>query len=187
MYEDVILETKDIILKKARFEDWQDMLENLWRHPESAKYMLWEPTFTEEDAKDRMNRSISYQQKAKYGLFMYEKASGRAIGFAGMRETEPGVYDETGIAIGPNYVGKGYGKQALLALLKEAFEVCGADRFTASCRTQNIISHNLQMVCGFEFTHFEDQTDPRDGSPYVLEHNVLTREKYFEMIRAGKI
>lgn len=51
-YFDVKLETKDLILKKAEFEDWKTIYYNLWRHKESAKYMLWQPTETDEDAKD---------------------------------------------------------------------------------------------------------------------------------------
>ena len=56
-YSDVKLETKDLILKKAEFEDWKTIYYNLWRHKESAKYMLWQPTETDEDAKDRMKRT----------------------------------------------------------------------------------------------------------------------------------
>ena len=36
-YSDVKLETKDLILKKAEFEDWKTIYYNLWRHKESAK------------------------------------------------------------------------------------------------------------------------------------------------------
>ena len=87
-YSDVKLETKDLILKKAEFEDWKTIYYNLWRHKESAKYMLWQPTETDEDAKDRMKRTIAFEEKPenKYALFVYLKKTGEAIGFAGMRE-----------------------------------------------------------------------------------------------------
>ena len=62
-YSDVKLETKDLILKKAEFEDWKTIYHNLWRHEESAKYMLWQPTETDEDAKDRMKRTIAFEEK----------------------------------------------------------------------------------------------------------------------------
>ena len=69
-YFDVKLETKDLILKKAEFEDWKTIYYNLWRHKESAKYMLWQPTETDEDAKDRMKRTIAFEEKPenKYAL-----------------------------------------------------------------------------------------------------------------------
>lgn len=74
-YSDVKLETKDLILKKAEFEDWKTIYYNLWRHKESAKYMLWQPTETDEDAKDRMKRTIAFEEKPenKYALFVYLK------------------------------------------------------------------------------------------------------------------
>ncbi len=36
-----------------------------------------------------------------------EKGSGQAIGFAGVEEIELHIYHETGIARGPEYVGRG--------------------------------------------------------------------------------
>ena len=44
----------------------------------------------------------------------------KAIGFAGMKEIEPGVFEDTGIAVGPDYVGKGYGTEILSAFIEEA-------------------------------------------------------------------
>ena len=135
-YFDVKLETKDLILKKAEFEDWKTIYYNLWRHKESAKYMLWQPTETDEDAKDRMKRTIAFEEKPenKYALFVYLKKTGEAIGFAGMRELERGIYEETGIALGPEFVRKGYGRQILTALLEEAGKL-GAKEFHACNRT----------------------------------------------------
>lgn len=169
-YSNLVIETKDLYLKKAQFQDWKDIYQNLWCHDESAKYMLWEPTKSEKDAIARMEKTVQFQKANKYALLIYEKESGQAIGFAGMKEIEPGVYEDTGVAFGPAFTGKGYGTQVLNAFLEEA-KKSGAHTFVASCRTQNIASHNLQMKCGFEFSHFEDRIDPRDDSAYVLEFN----------------
>lgn len=171
-YSNISLETKDLILKKAVQKDWLDMYENLWRHAESAKYMLWNVTSSKEDAIARMERTIDFEKKEKYALLVYEKPAGHAIGFAGMRETEPGVYEETGVALGPDYTGKGYGKQILNALVDEAFNHCKADKFIACCRSTNIASRNLQLSCGFSFSHSEEKVDPRNGEKYVMEYYV---------------
>lgn len=170
-YRNVVIETKDLLLKKAKFEDWYDMYHNLWKHKDSAKYMLWNPTTSEEEAKERMERTIEFEKKEKYALLVYEKASDHAIGFAGMREEHPGVYVETGVALGPDYVGRGYGKQILNALTKEAFTNGKAHKFVAACRTKNIASHNLQMSCGFVFSHTMEKKDPRNDEDYTLEYN----------------
>ena len=156
-YSDVKLETKDLILKKAEFEDWKTIYYNLWRHKESAKYMLWQPTETDEDAKDRMKRTIAFEEKPenKYALFVYLKKTGEAIGFAGMRELEPG-----------------YGRQILTALLEEAGKL-GAKEFHACNRTGNAASRALQLSCGFVFDSLsEEKTDPSTGETYVLENHI---------------
>ena len=174
-YSDVKLETKDLILKKAEFEDWKTIYYNLWRHKESAKYMLWQPTETDEDAKDRMKRTIAFEEKPenKYALFVYLKKTGEAIGFAGMRELEPGIYEETGIALGPEFVQKGYGRQILTTLLEEAGQL-GAKEFHACNRIGNAASRVLQLSCGFVFDSLsEEKTDPRTGETYVLENHIF--------------
>ena len=162
------LETADLTLKKPIFEDWKDIYHNLWRHSESARHMLWEVVESEQAAMERMRRTIDFQKRNKYAFLIYEKKTNRAIGFAGMKEVELGVYEDTGVALGPEYVGKGYGTQVLNALVEEARRV-GARRFIASCRKANIASHNLQVRCGFVFSCEKERIDPRDGQPYVLE------------------
>lgn len=170
-YSHIRIETKDLLLKKAEFDDWEDLYKNLWCHEESARYMLWKVTTNEEDAKIRIKKTIDFEKKEKYAFIVYLKETNEAIGFAGMQEQEPGIYEETGIAIGPSFVGKGYGKQILNALIDEA-RALGAKEFEASNRVKNIASHNLQQSCGFEFDHYsEEKEDPRTGEKYVLAIN----------------
>lgn len=45
----MILESEDIKLEKAKYEDWKDMYRNVWSHPETAKYMEWSVTTNEEE------------------------------------------------------------------------------------------------------------------------------------------
>lgn len=111
-----MLETKDLILKKADFTDWKSIYKNLWSHAESAKYMLWRPIHTKEEAQARMHKNITCMMHNELAWFVYEKRSNEAIGFAGMEKIDCNVYKDTDIAIGPQYTRKGYGKQILQAL-----------------------------------------------------------------------
>ena len=113
-----MLETKDLILDKGKLSDWKDMYENVWSRPESARYMFWNLTASEEDAKARMERTIACQ-KSHESWTIYEKKSGRAIGFAGVHSPEPGVAEERGICLGPDYFRLGYGEQILRLLIDE--------------------------------------------------------------------
>lgn len=103
------METDDIVLRKAKFEDWESMYKNVWSRPETARYMQWQITKTEESAKERIKKAITYQ-KTHDTYFIYEKKHNQAIGFAGVEEISPHIFQDTGIALGPEYAGKGLGK-----------------------------------------------------------------------------
>ena len=170
----VEIETEDLFLKKAEFDDWEDMFENIWRHEESAQYMLWTTIKTEDKARERMRRVMEWQ-KNHLEYLIYEKKSGQAIGFAGMEEVEARSYKDTGIAIGPEFVGQGYGKQILTALVKESFLVRGAEKFICSCRSENTASKKMLLSCGFMYCYSENRVDRRNGKDYILEFYELSK------------
>ena len=162
-----MLETKDLILAKAKFSDWEDMYRNVWSRPESAKYMIWRVTTSESDAKERILRVIQYQEKHEEYL-VYEKSGGKAIGFAGVEEFAPQAWQETGICLGPDYVGKGYGKQILQCLMEYCKTAYHAEEFAYSAREKNEAAHRLAESMGFCRIGSELREDRRDGSRYTL-------------------
>ncbi len=161
------MESKDIILRKASYEDWKALYQNVWSREETARYMYWRVTTSEEDAKERIYKTIEYQKDHDTYL-VCDKKSGEAIGFAGVRETEPYIYHETGIALGPEYVGKGYGKQ-ILQLLLEHCRSLGGEVFYYSARAKNTASKALALSCGFTYQYSEPKIDLRNGESYELE------------------
>lgn len=163
------VQTRDLVLKKAVFEDWCAIWQNLWRHESAAKYMLWAPTLTEEAAMDRMHRTLAHQAKNKHTYLVYEKATGTPIGFAGMMQIAPDAWEDTGVALGPDYQRRGYGSQILAYLKELAFLEPGCKRFVCSCRSENEASRRTLLKGGLQYTHSELRTDPRDGSAYTLE------------------
>ncbi len=71
-------------------------------------------------------------------------SSGTPIGWAGITQTAPRVYEDTGICLGPGYVGRGLGKQIV--------------------RAQSL---------GFTLIGSKPKTDARNGYPYnVLEYSL---------------
>ena len=166
----VQLETADLILKKAVFEDWELLFRNITGRAESAKYMLWKPDENEEAAKARMLRTIEFEKKEKYAFLVYLKSSMEPIGFAAMREAEPGVFEEMGIAVGPEYVQHGYGTQIVNTFCKEAFAQ-GATEFRASYRVKNLACEKMLESCGFTFDYdSEEKTDPHTGETYIVRN-----------------
>ena len=168
-----MLETKDLILDKAGFEDWEAMYRNVWRHPESARYMKWRVTTDPADAPDRMRRTIEWQ-KVHDTYLVYLRSDGEAIGFAGVERTGPAVWEEAGVCLGPDYVGRGYGKQILQCLVDYAKSM-GAEEFVCFAREQNTASRALITSLGFARTGAEEKVDERDGSTYtnLIFHKAL--------------
>ena len=135
-----MIETESLILDKARFSDWIEMYRNVWSQPESARYMEWTITTSEEAAKIRIAKTIAFQKEHDTYL-VYEKTSGKAIGFAGVEKIAPYIYQEAGICLGPSYVGKGFGKQILQGLIQYCTEQFGAKEFKEPLKKAHIKRH----------------------------------------------
>lgn len=160
-------ETSDLLIRKATFEDTKDMYRNIWSRNESAKDMLWMPCISLEEAYVRMEKTIAYQQNhAAY--IICEKKSGEAIGFAGFTQVEHGIYEDTGIAFGPDYVGKGYGTQLMEVFCAFIFYQLNSKKIIYSCRNTNEASKRLALHCGFHYSHSKERIDARTGDVYQL-------------------
>ena len=162
-----MIETESLILDKARFSDWKEMYYNVWSQTESAKYMDWKITTSEENAKIRIMKTIAFQKEHDTYL-VYEKASGKAIGYAGVEQKELYTYQEAGICLGPNYVGKGFGKQILRGLIQYCKDEFAAKEFIYSTREENRASNLLAKSLGFTMVSSMPKTDIRDGHSYSL-------------------
>ncbi len=169
-----MLETQDLILAKGKPEDWRDMYRNVWSRPEAARYMKWSLSESEADAPARMERTVAFQKEHSGMYIVYEKATGQAIGFAGVRKLSDTLCEETGICLGPDFVGRGYGKQILQCLLQYAKEVYGVQEFQYSTREENAPSVALVRSFGFRFAEAEDMEDERNGQRYRLLRFRLT-------------
>ena len=160
-----MIETEHLILDKARFSDWEAMYRNVWSQPACARYMCWRVTTDEEAAKQRILRTIAFQREHDTYL-VYEKGSGQAIGFAGVEEAGPRVYQEAGICLGPRFMGRGLGREIVEGLLRYCKETFGAEEFLYTTRADNLASVGLARACGFTLLSSEVRTSPRDGGRY---------------------
>lgn len=170
----VICKTQDLTLGKASFEDWEALYRNVWSSAETARPMLWTPTASEAEARSRMERTLAWQ-KTHEAFTIYQSSDGQAIGFVGLMETAPGVWEDTGLALGPAFTGRGYGTQALQALIWYVFGPLKAEKLVCSCRSENEASRRLQLRCGLRYTRSEARLGPRSSQPYTLEFYELTR------------
>ena len=171
------IEGERIRLRKAREEDWSSMLKNVWSDEAVYDRMLFQPTLTEEDAKDRARRSIAFQ-KDHFAYFVARKDTDEAIGFCGIREISPGHFEETGICVGTAFQGKGLGKEIVALLLELAFAKLGAEDFRYGYFRDNERSKALAEHFGFRCDHTYTLTRPWDGAEKTVCSCLLTRAEY---------
>ena len=161
-----MIETKDLILDKAKQEDWLPMYKNVWSRPETFRYMGIENSPSEAEAQARMERTIAFQQ-GRESYTVYLKSTREAIGFTGLAPLEGDTWEETGICIGPDFWGRGYGWQILQALISRAKEL-GAKEFVYSSWEDNQASRALAAKAGFKQYGAEHHVREHDGREFTL-------------------
>lgn len=169
--------SKNILLRKAELKDLEPMLNNIWSDEEIFKFMAWKPIYTMAEAQMRLENIIEFQ-KANYFYFVAEKETDEAIGFAGIKEIEPGVYGDAGICIAQKCQGLGFGKEILSLLLDLAFNKLGANEFIYGCMSHNERSKNLCLKFGFDYKDSTIRTRSWDDYSFQDDHYSLKREKY---------
>jgi RimJ/RimL family protein N-acetyltransferase len=170
----------NIILRKARENDSKSMLLHVWSDEDVYRWMLFAPTFSDEEALDRCKRSISFQ-KDRFAWFISLKDTDEAIGLCSMRQTENGHWEECGICIGKAFQGRGYGKEAASLMLDLAFYRLCANDFRYSYFYDNIRSKKIADYFGFVCDREEIVVRPWDGAEKRIVSCVLSKEKYFAM------
>lgn len=166
------LETEHLILRKARLDDLDSIWHNVWEDASIAEKMLWKTTTTLEDATDRIKRTINYQSQIP-AYFVCLKESDEPIGFAGIKEEKPGVFEDCGICIASKYQGRGYGKEVVNALIYLAFDLLHGKEFIYGCFHENEKSKGLAKSLGFKYTHSVDEVRKWDGYQYQADYFLL--------------
>lgn len=144
------IEGNNIVLRKAKFDDYNAMLKNVWGNEDVYQWMLFKPTFTIDEA----------------------------IGLCGIREYDFMHYEESGICIAPKYQGMGYGKEVLSLLLDLAFNKLNAIDFRYGYFKENVKSKKLAQTYKFKYKYTETIIRPWDNEEKIVEQCILTKEEY---------
>lgn len=168
----MMIATKDLILRQGSDGDAHALYRNLWSREEVFRYMFRKPSPDEESGRKRTAAYADMHKEVKTEFFVCENASGQAIGIAGIKELKPGCWTITDIAIGPDFHGKSYGKQIVKCLLKLAFDKYGATEVSYDCFTGNTISKRLALSCGFTYTHSQEAELLKNGEKVMLDYFV---------------
>lgn len=174
------LEGEHIVLRKAQLKDLEPIYRNVWSDKELLKYMFYQPTESLDEAADRMGRTIEFQN-GHYAYFIALKDSDEAIGFAGLKEIDDGVYSESGICIASKFQGLGYGKEVMSLLLSLAFKDLYASEFEYAHCIENDRSRALCHHFGFKYTETCKEKRKWDNKELSIAYYRLTRTQYFAL------
>lgn len=151
-----VINTGRTVLRKARFSDWKDMYERVWSDDELYRFLRSEPSRSEAEAKDRMLRTIAFQERNEHMYLVCDRDDDRPVGYAGLEKCGDDAYQEMGIVICRSYQRRGIGAEVLDALTDYAFSTLGGKIFYARHFPDNKASAAMQMKCGFRFLRYED-------------------------------
>lgn len=168
--------TKDLLLRQGSGDDWQALYQNLWSREEAFRYLFSRSSSDEEAGKKRTEAYAQMHQEVETEFFVCERRTNRAIGIAGIKERKSGYWTITDIAIGPDFHGRGYGRQILEALLDLAFREYGAAEVAYECFTQNSASKKLALSCGFVYSHSEEAELLKNGEKVMLDHYMIRKQ-----------
>ncbi|MBQ8556561.1 MAG: GNAT family N-acetyltransferase [Clostridia bacterium] len=170
-----MLETKDLILRQGTANDGHDLYRNLWSRAEVFRYMFNKPSPNEAAGLSRTAAYAEMHKEVSTEFFVCEKASNQVIGIAGIKELNPGHWTITDIAIGPDFQGKGFGKQVVKVLTALAFDSHGATTIAYDCFRQNTASKQLALSCGFIYSHSEPAELQKNGENVTLDYYIRNK------------
>jgi RimJ/RimL family protein N-acetyltransferase len=161
--KDQTLYTEHLVLRRGEKSDAQLLSRHLMQYRDSSLYMDWAPMNQLETEAWLAKQNEEEENRIFYVID--EKKGNKAIGFAGLKYDGCGIFEEDGIAVGPDYAGHGYGGEILDALLHLALTVHKGRQFLYGCTEDNLASAALARSRGFVLMkhntiHFEkDHTD----------------------------
>lgn len=146
-----ILETERCVVKELSLEDLDGLFE-LYADEGMDEYT--EPLYPYEEEKEFQRAYINHMYRYfGYGMWLvFEKASGKIIGRAGLehREYNEVVELELGYLIGKKYQGQGFATEVCKAILEYAKDHAGFERINTIIEDGNEASISLSRKLGFE-------------------------------------
>jgi len=153
---DEAIEGKNVLLRYPRmadFEAWKDLREISRRYIEP-----WEPTWSDDEFSRRNFRlrvNIYNERAIKdegYSYFIFDKMNGALVGGLTLSHIRRGVSQSAtlGYWMGEPYAGKGFMKDAVLALADASRTRLNFHRIEAACIPRNERSRCLLLACGFQ-------------------------------------
>lgn len=179
------IETERLVIKPYKEEDLEECFK-LMQNKELFKYVDMN-VMSHEDYKGLFKwlmdcYEVDFDEDFKYSFNITLKESGTHIGWCGIGGIE---FDhnqkEIFYLIGREYWGKGYAKEASVALLDYGFNVMGVKEIVGLCKQENIASKKVLENMGLKFRFMveglPEEFDFYNGEPFYS----LTKKEYLQL------
>lgn len=137
-------------------EDITDALE-LWGNSEVTKFIVADGKMSKEQVEQRLRKETETYNNFNIQYWpIYLIETNQNIGCCGIRpyDFENNIF-EMGIHLKEQYFGKGFAKEACLAVIEYAFNYLKADALFVGHNPKNLASARLIKKLGFTYTHDE--------------------------------
>ncbi len=166
-----ILSTPDLVLRPFTIADAPALFAYA-SDPHVTQFTAWKQHTTLDES-----RHFILQSQKTFLWAITHRTTGIVLGECGLRPTSL-QSTEIHCALAPLYWGKGYGYQALNALLHYAFYKHDVNEVHASCITMNHRSHALLGKLGMRHVVTQPQGWYNKGKLHDVAFYVITREQF---------
>lgn len=159
------LETKRLILRKIKAEDYKQMYENWACREECSRFFPWSAATDIEVYKNRVLTWVdSYKDDFYFNWLIELKEPKEAIGIINLHDVDTEHRSaETSYILAPEHWGKGLMTEALKCVLRYAFEALELNRVGADVFEGNVASEKVLEKCGFQREGIAKEKYEKDG------------------------
>ena len=174
------LETENLILRKFKEEDVEYFFKRVGGSKNVTKYMLWQPHKSLKESRESIEKVISQYESGKcyaWGIALRSDDSiiGR-IDLLRFNETESCC--SFAYMLGEDFWGKGYGTEALKAVLKYAFEKMDMKKVIADHMSENVASGRVMKKAGMHYVQRHTLKYEKNGKYYDADECMITYEDW---------
>jgi ribosomal-protein-alanine N-acetyltransferase len=170
------LETKRLILRKPKMNDWKDIVEGVGEY-DVAKMLVRVPyPYKKKDAEDFIKRRIKkWKQKNldDYLFFIELKSEKKIIGAVGVHRIDKFFRTgTTGFWINKKYWRNGYMTEAKIAINDFAFNKLKLRRLNSSVFKENKASNRTQLKMGYKLEGMKRKCAKSKASGKIHDENI---------------
>jgi len=173
------IKTKRLLIREFEFKDWQAV----YKYTSDINVMKFIPeeVFTEEDAKEFVNKNIG-DNAEKFPVVIIDEdiLIGHIVFYKYFGEH---TY-EIGWVFNPKYQNRGYASEAARAILEYGFKEMNLHRIIATCQPENIPSYRVMEKIGMRREGFFKKCIPK-GNEWWDEYYYAILEEEWKAIKKG--